>query len=175
MANTVYVFRTQLGWMGVVATGATVCQLTFGHATAATAKAALDPRLTSAAVRGSNNSPLVRRLQAYAAGSPDDFSDLRIDAGPVSDFRRRVLKECQRVGYGATISYGDLAARAGFPGAARAVGNCMASNRIPLVVPCHRVVCSDGRLGAYSAPGGVKTKRRLLDMESSGADFTTGS
>jgi methylated-DNA-[protein]-cysteine S-methyltransferase len=118
---------------------------------------------------------LVRRLKAYADGSPDDFSDVPIDFGPVSGFRRRVLEECRRVGYGATISYGDLAVRAGASGAARAVGNCMASNRIPLMVPCHRVVCSDGRLGAYSAPGGVKTKRRLLEMESARAGFMTGS
>ena len=85
-----------------------------------------------------------------------------------SRFQRRVLNQCRRVPCGATISYARLAAKAGYPGAARAVGNCMAGNPIPLIVPCHRVVCSDGRLGAYSAPGGTAMKRRLLALESQG-------
>jgi methylated-DNA-[protein]-cysteine S-methyltransferase len=63
------------------------------------------------------------------------------------------------------LTYGELAAKAGYPGAARAVGNCMAANRIPLLIPCHRVVCAGGRLGSYSAPGGTVTKRRLLALE----------
>ena len=73
---------------------------------------------------------LVHRLQAYASGAPDDFRDIRIDPGPPSEFQRRVLNQCRRVAYGSTISYGELAAKAGYPGAARAVGNCMAANRI---------------------------------------------
>jgi methylated-DNA-[protein]-cysteine S-methyltransferase len=63
------------------------------------------------------------------------------------------------------MTYGELAAKAGSPRAARAVGSCMARNRIPLVIPCHRVVPSGGRLGSFSAPGGSETKRRLIDME----------
>ena len=76
------------------------------------------------------------------------------------------MHQCRRIPYGRTMSYAELAAKAGSPNAARAVGNCMAGNRIPLIVPCHRVVCSDGRLGSYSAPGGTRMKRRLLDLES---------
>jgi methylated-DNA-[protein]-cysteine S-methyltransferase len=109
---------------------------------------------------------LMVRLQAYAAGTPDDFRDIHVDAGPVGPFKQRVLAECRRIPYGSTLTYAELAAKAGSPGAARAVGNCMAGNRIPLVTPCHRVVRSDGQVGSYSAPGGSKTKCKLLWLES---------
>jgi O-6-methylguanine DNA methyltransferase len=109
---------------------------------------------------------LVYRLQKYSSGAPDDFRDIRISWGPMTQFQRRVLEQCRRIAYGSTTSYGGLAIKAGYPpGTARAVGNCMAANRIPLIVPCHRVVCADGRSGAYSAPGGIAMKRRLLALE----------
>jgi len=164
--DTLFVFPSRLKWMAVIAAGTTVKQLTFGHRTAAAAKAALDSRLLAGAIPGDKDSSLVRRLQAYASGTVDDFHDIRIDFGPLSPFRRRVLEQCRRIPYGSTVGYAELAAKAGCPGAARAVGNCMAANRMPLLIPCHRVVCSDGRLGSYSAPGGPETKRRLLALES---------
>jgi methylated-DNA-[protein]-cysteine S-methyltransferase len=162
----IFVFPSKLGWMAAVAAGTMVQQLTFGHPTAATARSAVDADLLAGAVPGRRDSPLVRRLQAYALGAADDFRDIRVDFGPTTEFRRRVLARCRRVPYGSTISYAKLAAKAGCPGSARAVGNCMAANRIPLIVPCHRVVCSSGRIGSYSAPGGTELKRRLLSLES---------
>jgi methylated-DNA-[protein]-cysteine S-methyltransferase len=75
---------------------------------------------------------------------------------------------CRRIGYGQTISYGQLAASVGAPGAARAVGTCMATNPLPLVVPCHRVIPAAGPPGFYSAPGGCRMKQRLLAMERAG-------
>ena len=108
---------------------------------------------------------LVRRLQAYAEGEPEDFRDVQVDLDGLSGFRRRVLEACRQIPYGQTLSYAELAARAGFPKAFRAVGNCLAANRVPLIIPCHRVVCSDGRIGRFSAPGGGRMKRRLIRLE----------
>lgn len=108
---------------------------------------------------------LVRRIQAYAAGGVDDFSDVQIDAGPQTAFQRRVVDRCRKIRFGQTMTYGQLARAAGSPAAARAVGNVMATNRTPLVVPCHRVVASSGGLGGYSAAGGTRTKLRMLEME----------
>jgi methylated-DNA-[protein]-cysteine S-methyltransferase len=108
---------------------------------------------------------LARRLQAYAEGSPDDFRDVPLQLHGVTPFQRRVYLACRRIPYGDTCSYAELARRAGSARAARAVGNIMASNRLPIILPCHRVVGSGGHLGGYSAPGGLKTKRRLLRLE----------
>ncbi|MEK7468545.1 MAG: MGMT family protein [Planctomycetota bacterium] len=66
---------------------------------------------------------------------------------------------------GETLSYADLAARAGRPGAARAVGNALRKNPVPVLVPCHRVLATGGKIGGFSAPGGTDTKRRLLSLE----------
>jgi methylated-DNA-[protein]-cysteine S-methyltransferase len=107
----------------------------------------------------------VEVVQQYAAGSPVDFSGLSLDLDYLTPFGRRVAAACRSIPRGEVRSYGDLAAACGSPGAARAVGSVMARNRIPLVVPCHRVVGASGSLGGYSAPDGLRMKRRLLALE----------
>ena len=85
-------------------------------------------------------------------------------------FACKVLSTLSKVPYGSVISYGELAKRAGFPRASRAVGTVMAQNPLPLLIPCHRVIKADGRPGQFG--GGVNLKRKLLDLE--GARFKTG-
>lgn len=96
--------------------------------------------------------------------------DLPLDsaAGPVGGFRPRVWAELRRVPFAATVSYGELARRAGRPGAARAAGTACATNPVPVVVPCHRVVRSDGTVGQYR--GGVEAKEWLVAFERSVAE-----
>ena len=163
-----HAFPTELGWMAILGSGGTLKRLTFGHASPRAAREALPPRAVQNAKPPPWNRPLVRRLRAYAAGARDDFRDIQVDPGPLTDFQRRVLECCRRIPYGKTLTYAQLAAKAGSPRAARAVGQCMAANPIPLVIPCHRVVATNGGLGGYSAPGGVRLKRRLLELETSG-------
>jgi methylated-DNA-[protein]-cysteine S-methyltransferase len=157
-------FPSQLGWIAIAGRDDVLHQLTFGHSTKTAALKALHERLPET-VEADWNPSLVRRLQDYAAGAGDDFRDVRIDLGCFTAFQRRVLECCRRIPYASTVSYAKLAAMAGSPRALRAVGNCMAGNRVPLVIPCHRVVQSDGGLGGFSAPGGLRTKRRLLELE----------
>jgi methylated-DNA-[protein]-cysteine S-methyltransferase len=161
-------FPTVLGWMALAMRGATLHGLTFGHRGPRAALQRLfadlgqgvivEPQADEAARR------LATRLQAYAAGALDDFRDVPIAAAE-SAFQRAVIRHCRRIPYAATLTYGELAARAGSPRAARAVGNIMARNRTPLVVPCHRVVGADGRMCGYSAGDGTRTKLRLLEQE----------
>jgi methylated-DNA-[protein]-cysteine S-methyltransferase len=165
--DTLLVFPSELGWMAAVIDEGVVKQLTFGHPSAAAAQKALHRSAARAAEPGKRDARLVRRLQTYAAGIPGDLSDIPVDVGLRGGFGRRVLEECRRIPYGHTMSYGQLAAKSGSARAARAVGNCMAANKTPLLIPCHRVVCSTGRVGSFSAAGGTSMKRRLLAMESS--------
>ncbi|RDG39181.1 methylated-DNA--[protein]-cysteine S-methyltransferase [Streptomyces corynorhini] len=105
----------------------------------------------------------IRRLSAYFAGEPMEFG-LPLDWSLSSGFHERVLRELAvGVPYGTVVGYGELAERVGRPGGAQAVGAAMGSNPLPVVVPCHRVVESDGGLGGFS--GGLETKRRLLALE----------
>lgn len=104
----------------------------------------------------------IRQLGAYFAGERHDF-ELPLDWSLISGFNRQVLRELTTVPYGAVVGYGDLARRVGQPGAAQAVGMAMGANPLPVVVPCHRVVESDGGIGGFG--GGVETKRQLLALE----------
>jgi len=167
--SPVVVFPSKLGWMALIGSGRTLRYLTFGHATAEAAVRALPATVSQSARPGDWNRPLVRRLKAYAAGARDDFRDVELDPGPATEFRRRVFCCCRQIGYGQTLTYGQLAAKAGHPRAARAVGGCMAANPIPLVIPCHRVVAAHGRLGGYSGVGGIRLKKRLLELEAGGS------
>jgi methylated-DNA-[protein]-cysteine S-methyltransferase len=88
-----------------------------------------------------------------------------VDLTGVPPFEQRVYALLREVGPGATITYGELAERAGSPGAARAVGAAMGRNPVPVIIPCHRVLAGGGRSGGFSAPGGVSTKFRLLEIE----------
>ncbi|WP_336112189.1 methylated-DNA--[protein]-cysteine S-methyltransferase [Streptomyces sp. PTD9-10] len=105
----------------------------------------------------------IRQLEAYFAGERHDF-DLPLDWSLVSGFNRQVLRElASGVPYGTLVGYGDLAGRVGQPGGAQAVGAAMGANPLPVVVPCHRVVESDGGIGGFG--GGLETKRKLLALE----------
>ncbi|MEV4945936.1 methylated-DNA--[protein]-cysteine S-methyltransferase [Streptomyces sp. NPDC053755] len=105
----------------------------------------------------------IRQLAAYFSGGLRHF-DVPLDWTLTSGFNRQVLRElADSVPYGTVVGYGDLAKRVGQPGAAQAVGAAMGSNPLPVVVPCHRVVESDGGLGGFG--GGLETKRRLLALE----------
>jgi methylated-DNA-[protein]-cysteine S-methyltransferase len=104
---------------------------------------------------------------ALLAGARVDLSAVPVDLTLVEAFDRRVYALAREIVPGETRTYGELARALGEPDA-RAVGVALARNPVPLVVPCHRVVAADGGLGGFSAPGGVATKRRLLEIEGAG-------
>ncbi|OHB33115.1 MAG: hypothetical protein A2X84_00980 [Desulfuromonadaceae bacterium GWC2_58_13] len=104
------------------------------------------------------------QLGEYFRGERRGF-DLRLDWSGRSDFALSILHQLALLPFGETLTYGDLAGRAGYPGRARATGQVMAANRLPLILPCHRIIGSGGRLSGYSGGEGIKTKRWLLDFE----------
>jgi len=106
--------------------------------------------------------PARRQLDEYFSGSRQHF-DLAVDLALQADFNRRVLRELARVPYGEVVTYGELAARSARPRAARAVGTVMNRNPLPIVLPCHRVIGSTGKLVGYA--GGLERKETLLRLE----------
>ncbi|MCD6163665.1 MAG: MGMT family protein [candidate division Zixibacteria bacterium] len=102
------------------------------------------------------------QLQEYFRGNRKSF-DIKLDLDYFPSFKRKVLRECSKIPYGKVMSYGQLAKKAGSPKAARAVGQIMASNPIAIVVPCHRVVGSDGSLTGFAAGMGMKKKLLMLE------------
>jgi len=98
-------------------------------------------------------------------GEATDLSFITLDMDGVPDFHRRVYGVARTIQPGSTMTYGDIAARLGDPGAARAVGQALGRNPFVLVVPCHRVLAARGKTGGFSATGGTSTKLTLLAIE----------
>ena len=104
-------------------------------------------------------------LQAHMRGEPADFSWLQIDLEGYDAPSQQVYLAARAIAWGQTLTYGELAQRAGMGGAAREVGQALSRNRLAIIVPCHRIVAADGKLGGFSAFGGPQTKLRLLELE----------
>jgi O-6-methylguanine DNA methyltransferase len=122
------------------------------------------PGATEARPRGEARAA-IDAMRAHLEGRLDTLAGVRVDDSGLPDFHRRVYVALREVPPGETIGYGELAARVGSPGAARAVGQAVGKNPFPIVVPCHRVLASGGRAGGFSAYGGLETKRRMLAIE----------
>jgi len=163
-------FRTQWGYFGLAGGDDAVCRtslpnadrtVTEGDLLAGLAWHSQDARFEKGLFR-----PLQQRIMAYFEGENVDFStDPAVCLDRIRPFGRKVLLACRQIAPGQTTTYRALAAQIGNPDAARAVGGAMAANPIPLIIPCHRVLRTDGRLGGFSAPGGTATKQRLLQHE----------
>lgn len=104
-------------------------------------------------------------IKRYFEGKAAALS-AEIDFYWATPFQKKVFRALMKVPYGTTVSYAQLARRIGSPAAARAIGQANAANRVPLFIPCHRVVAADGSPGGFSGPGGVMFKLRLLELES---------
>jgi len=175
------VFETQMGWLAIAARDDVLTRVKIGHASEDMALQAfvVEEGLTDARIELQDWNPELRdQLTRYADGEPVSFDNVELTwPKPLTRFRKRVISEVRRISWGNTLTYGEVAKRAGSPGAARAVGTAMSSNRFPFVVPCHRVVGSGGGLGGFTAPGGIGMKERLLMMEngSSNDDVFTSS
>lgn len=112
-----------------------------------------------------HTSEAIRQIQAYLEGNRREFA-LPLDWSVMTAFQQQALRLTLAVPYGQVTTYGKIASQMGLPRAARAVGRAEATNPMPLVIPCHRVLGADGGLHGYGAPGGVTTKAWLLEMES---------
>lgn len=169
------VFSTDFGWFGLWGSEERIFGLTIGHPSPEDVRCSVwekcDTREESLPEEEFDWHPEIRRrLVAFSAGKTTDFSDVDVLFPKLTPFQQRVLETTRGIEYGCTLTYGQLAEHAGTPRAARAVGSVMASNRVPIIIPCHRVVAAGGKWGGFSAPQGVSLKRRLLQMEADVAE-----
>ncbi len=165
MPDYCFTCATALGWLAIVASAEGLLSLSWPAESAYAAVTSLGPlgAAASPSEPGADWQGLLDRLQAYFAGERVAFDREPIDWRGVPPFRRRVWAAVQSIPWGVTRSYGQVAAALGAPRAARAVGGAMAANRLPIIVPCHRVLGADGRLVGFAA--GLSMKARLLSLE----------
>ena len=152
------------GYVGLAATSRGLSRLTLPHATEAQAFGALGVDVRDNFSRDDDAfAELAARLDRYYAGEPVEFDDVALDLSDVTLFRRQVLETVRAIPRGQVKSYGQIAAEVGRPTGARAVGGAMGSNPVCVVVPCHRVIASDGGLGGFG--GRIDLKERMLAFE----------
>lgn len=168
----VSVFKTSLGWFSLMGQVGHLIAVKISHPNrdAALAACRADESANGCEVQISDWNPDLRqKLEAFTAGTRISFSDVTLAyRRPLPEFRQQVILATRTIPYGSTMTYLEVASLAGSPRAARAVGSSMATNRFPIIVPCHRVVASGGKLGGFTAPGGIDLKQQLLAIEISG-------
>ena len=158
-------FETAIGVCGIAWTEHGVARLQLPESD----RSATERRLRRAASTGGTAPPAIEQVIAdvhwYLSGRNTDFSAVALDLAGIGEFEQKVYALLRTVGWGETASYGEIARRVGTPHAARAVGQALARNPIPIIIPCHRVLAKGHRIGGFSAYGGRLTKERLLALE----------
>jgi len=156
------IFNTDMGWVGILASSRGLVKVTLPQDSAQEALKLLGDMANQAIRSTESLYDIASRLRAYFSGYRIAFPD-KLDLSLASPFQRQVFKIARLIPYSETRSYQWVAEEMGKPGAARAVGQALARNPLPIIIPCHRVVRSNGELGGFA--GGREMKRRLLDLE----------
>ncbi|MBB5914159.1 methylated-DNA-[protein]-cysteine S-methyltransferase [Nocardia transvalensis] len=158
-------FDTVIGTCAVAWTDIGIVRFLLPERTPAATRTIL---LRSGARESEPPEPIARAIaavQEHLRGALDDLRWIPLDQNRSPEFHRAVYDVTRAIDPGRTLSYGQVAERIGAPGAAQAVGQALGHNPIPLIVPCHRVLAADHALHGFSAPGGLTTKERLLEIE----------
>ena len=157
-----YIFQTEAGWIGVEGSSQGVCRTSLPKGSHEDALKAFDPGNTYQEGTKDYFSSLVRDFTNYFRGLPVEFK-VQLDFEGLTSFEKAVYQATMTIPYGETRSYGWIAARTGKPGAARAAGQALGRNPLPILVPCHRVLAANGTIGGFS--GGLSLKEYLLKLE----------
>jgi methylated-DNA-[protein]-cysteine S-methyltransferase len=167
-AHHYLIFETASGFCGIAWNSVGITCLRLPTKSAAAAERSLLRRAPGAAPGKPTPTAAeaVAAVKRYFDGEETDFSGFKLDLGEQEAFFKQVYSAARRVGWGRTTTYGALRKELGAgPEAARDVGEAMARNPVPLIIPCHRVLAAGGRIGGFSAPGGAATKIRMLELE----------
>jgi len=160
-----WIFKTKWGYFGVVGNNEGLLRTYLPQTSRENIKLQILKAFPTARPEKKPFEAVSKAVLGYFGGKKVDFSNIKVAIDKLRPFAKKVLTTCRGAGFGKVVTYRELAKKIGRTGAARAVGTVMAKNPLPLIIPCHRVIRSDGKLGGFSAPGGIKTKKKLIDLE----------
>ena len=155
-------FNTSVGWLGILASAKGLLCVTLPQRSVQDVRRLLGDRVNQATWSPHRFEDLIERFRLYFSGHKAEFPD-ELDLSAATPFRRKVWQTTRRIPYGETRSYAWVAEQIRKPEAARAVGQALGRNPLPVIIPCHRVLNSDGRLGGYR--GGLEMKSHFLGLE----------
>jgi methylated-DNA-[protein]-cysteine S-methyltransferase len=165
-----FYFNTNMGWIGILKSTTGLLCTTLPKSSVEQVLQLLGSRVNTAVWCPQLSENLVERLRLYFNGSRVEFLD-KIDLSQISPFQKKVLETSRLIPFGETRSYGWVAKQIQQTGAARAVGQALSRNPLPIIIPCHRVLSSDGKIGGFG--GGISMKRQLLHLETSASTIYT--
>jgi len=170
-AQAFTVFETPIGPCGLAWSARGVAGLQLPEATAEKTRARLQRRWPGAveATPPAGVQRAIDRVRALLGGDAVDLGDIPLDLEGAPDFHRKVYEVARTIPPGQTMTYGEIARKLGVPHESREVGQALGRNPVAIIVPCHRVLGADGKMGGFSANGGVATKRRILEIEGASA------
>lgn len=159
------VFEVESGWCAAARGAGGICAFVLPVRNAARARRAVLRMLPKARESRRAMCNLVRAVERYFNGWRTEFDEFALDLSGGTEFQQQVWNTARQIGYGQVRTYRWIALEMGRPDAMRAVGTALGANRVPLLVPCHRVIAGDGFLGGFSAEGGEELKAAMLDLE----------
>jgi methylated-DNA-[protein]-cysteine S-methyltransferase len=181
MQQTAYcLFETTLGWCGIawsndghfqISPAVTLVQLPEATREVTEARIARHAGAEVPSAAPPAIAEVIGRVCLHLRGETQGFRDVPVDLERASDFERRVYHAARQIPAGDTTTYGDLARTLGRPTGARAVGQALGRNPVPIIIPCHRVLAAGGKSGGFSAHGGRETKARMLAIEGMGCGY----
>ncbi len=163
-----HIIETDLGWVGIAGNESGLIRLILPENSPESIFEQLNSYFRSGETLFRNDGlfiSLSERITAYFAGKPAEFSKEKLNLSPFTPFQKKVLLTAREIPYGKTRTYLWLAEQSGFPKAYRAAGGVMKMNPLPLIIPCHRVLGSNGQLTGFSSRGGIELKRKMLALE----------
>ncbi len=160
------IFQTQWGYFGLLGTDEVLSRTFLPVSEPDLITSSFLKEFPEAAFDRNLHKNLQKQIIDYFDGKIVDFNtDNAVFPDNFEKFAKSILSTCLKIKYGQTATYKELAQKAGYPKASRAVGNVLSKNPIPLVIPCHRIIRSDGKMGGFTAPGGINLKKRLIQHE----------
>jgi methylated-DNA-[protein]-cysteine S-methyltransferase len=162
------IFKTREGFFGLLADDKAILRTVLPTRRFEDAKKYLLVGMFQETKQDLNLCPKLQKdIKTYYKGGYVEFKKAQfgLNRKKLTGFSKKVLNACRQIPLGQTLTYSQLAKKAGFPKAARAVGSVLARNQLPLLVPCHRVIRADGKIGNFSAAGGTETKKKMLEFE----------
>ena len=160
------VFKTAIGWCGLLRSKkGIIIRLFIGYKERDQLLKQILHEFGSGLERTPATGEIMDKIKRYCSGEKIVFEKNDLNWSLLTPFQQKVFKAAMRIPYGAVETYASLARKAGCPNSSRAVGNALARNPLPLFIPCHRIVRGDGKLGGFSAGGGIALKRKLLELE----------
>lgn len=158
-------FKTPIGWCGVIKNQKGLKRILIGYIKRHQLIKHIEEYFYNTITKVPPTGELIENIKLYCSGEKISFNKFKIDWSLLTPFQHKVLKKAMKIPYGTVTTYGVLAQKIGSPRGSRAVGNALSNNPFPLLIPCHRIVRSDGKIGGFSAGGGKKLKEKLLRME----------